>query len=204
MDKEHPINEKDLPRLLAKDLKQYSEQFVEYYWLFVRKLAYQLTRSDEDAEDLRQEVFKCVLQALERKTAEDIEHMKFSSYLRMATTHCYINMSRSKRKRRFVESLDTLTGMDLQEMLVDENTRERQPDVAFEDKELRHRVRELLNILPAQQRVAVMLRYGGELSYPSIARFLQISEDDAKSLVRDGKKKLKAEILAHPCPDYLK
>src|SRR5260370_35366880 len=196
MDKEYVFNEGDLPRLLAKDLKYYSRHFVEHYWGFVGKLASRHMRNDEDAEDLRQQVFESVLRALERKSAEDIEGIKFPEYLRMATKNCSINMSRGERKHQLVESLDTLEELILQETLVDEK-RERRPDTALEDKEFHRQIRELLSTLPSQQRVAVMLRHGWRLSYPDIARAMQVSEKNAKHLVRYGHKKLK-QIASAP------
>jgi RNA polymerase sigma factor (sigma-70 family) len=169
MDPKH-FQADDLPRLLATDLKQYCELFVEYYWVFVRKQACQLTRSDEEAEDLRQDVFLCVLRTLERKTAEEIEKIKFQGYLRSTTVHCYINRSRSNRQP--VESLDTPEGRVLQEMLMDENMRERQPEIALEDKEFRRKIAELLNTLPLQQHVAVWLKHGCGWRYPDIAQVM--------------------------------
>jgi|SRR5579859_379196 len=191
MDKEYCANEENLPTLLAKDLRKYSNQFVECYWSFVRNYAYQLTRSDEEAEVLRQEVFECVLRALERKSAEEIECIKFRGYLCKATRNCYYNIARSRRKHQLVESLDAPVGMALQEILEDENTHDGQPDIAFEEKEFRREVRAFLNILPEVQRVAVVLRYGLRFGYSSIARVLRISEREARSLVREGKKKLR-------------
>ena len=195
------FNETDLPRLLAKDLKRYWGQFTEHYWQFVMRKAYRLTKSVEDAEDLRQMVFESVLRALERKSTEDIERMKFRGYLSKATKHCHSNMFRGKYKHWLAESLDRL-GITLQEeMLVDE-TRERQPDAAYEDKEFHRQIRELLkDNLTAQQREAVMLRHGWGLGYPAIAQELQISEEDAKILVRDWKRKLKKVSSAYSCTD---
>jgi len=199
----YSVPEEDWPILLAKDLKRYSEPFVAYYWSFVGRLACQLARSNEDAEDLRQEVFICVLRALERKSTEEIEGMKFREYFHVATRHCHINkFLRGKRRLQFVESLDTPAGMILREMLVDENVRDRQPEMAFEYNELICKVRELLNSLPLQQSVAVMLRHGWGLGYPAIAQALQISEERAKYLVRCGKKKLKEIVSVQADDDH--
>ena len=185
------FQEEDLPRLLATDLKQYSDLFIEYYWSFVKKQARQLTKSDDEAEDLRQDVFLGVLRALERKSAEEIEQIKFRGYLCRTIGHCYINNRSRGNNRQPVESLDTPAGRVLQEMLMDENVREGQPEMALEDKEFRHKIDDLLNALPLQQHLAVWLRHGCGWGYPLIAQALQISEEEAKKLVQRGKQKLR-------------
>jgi len=192
MDKEHHIDESDLSVRLATDLRKHREEFVEYYWSFVRNYAYQLTRNDEEAEVLRQEVFECVLRALERKSAEEIVSIKFRGYLCKATRNCYYNITRSERKHQIVDSLDTPVGMAIQEILEDENTRDGQPDMVLEDKEFRQDVRKFLSTLPEEERVAVILRYGLRLDYPSIARTLRMSESEARKLVYEGKRILQA------------
>lgn len=176
------FQEEDLPRLLASDLQQYIDLFVRYYLSFVSKEARRLTRSAEDAEDLRQEVFECVHRALKSKSAEEIEDINFRAYLRTTTRNCSLN--RLRGKNRFAESLDIPS---LQETLVDENT----PETAFEHKEFCDKIRGLLNNLPPQQRDALMLKHGCSMNYSDIARLLGIPENRAKLLVKQGKKILK-------------
>src|SRR5204862_5467430 len=166
-----------------KDLTYYSEPFILYYWEFVGKLAHRYTRKHEDAEDIRQQAFMSVLRALKGKSAQEVECVKLRGYLHMAIRNCSINMHRGKDKYWLAESLDALLeDFILRETLIDEK-RERQPEAALEDKEFGRLVGELLNTLPSRQRMAVTLRHGLRLSYPEIARFMQISVRAASHLV---------------------
>ena len=97
-----------------------------------------------------------------------------------------------RRKHLPVESLDTPAGISIQETLEDNNERERQPEVAYEDTEFRNRIAKLLEHLPSLQGAAVMLKHGLDYKYPEIARIMHIPEKKAASLVKSGMRKLKA------------
>jgi len=185
-------SEEDLPGRLAADLNRYYEAFYEFYYPFVLRRARQLTRNSDEAKDLAQDVFECVLRALKRKDSDKIESINFRGYLYSAVYHCFQNMLRDHN--RLVNSLDTAEGIKIQDMLLDEDTRYGWPEGAFEDKEFNHYVYELLKILAPKHRIAVILRYGMSLSYPEIARRIGESEPETHRMVSAAMQKIRDAV----------
>jgi RNA polymerase sigma factor (sigma-70 family) len=184
------MSEEELRRLLASNLRRYEGLFVEYYYQYVFKCAREITNNDVNkAEDLTQTVFLCVLQALRKKRAEEIERITFKTYLRRATENCLRNMFRICKIT--AESLDTSDGIRLQALLIDPDVRYGWPENVFEGREFRRHLHELLRNLSPRHRKAVYWRIVRELPYPAIAQKMNVSEADAQSLVYYGKKKIK-------------
>ena len=74
---------------------------------------------------------------------------------------------------------------------------ERIPDVAVEQEaEAEPELWAAVRALPAGQRDAVFLRYVGDLAYRDVAAVLRCSEEAARQRVRDGMRRLRAEMGA--------
>lgn len=185
-----PVYEEDLPRLLASNLAYY-EVFYKFFrdWLF--HVAWRLVGNPDDAEELVQETFRLVLMALRRKTAEEIEKIKFRPYLTRAATNCYINSCRKKHVQTV--SLDAPGNMALLELL--EDMFFEQPEISLEHKEMSQRLYVLLQNLPVEYRVVVQLKHIRELNVTEIARVLGISHYKVKDRLSKGMDMLKAAAL---------
>lgn len=137
----------------------------------------------EAAEDAAQDVFVRMYRARGkyRPTA------KFSTWLyRIAVNHA-LNKVRDGKLRR----LRTLEAGRYRNPVEDSG-----PDAALEQEELRRVVRDALESLPPQQRMAVLLARFEELPYNDICRVMDLSLSALKSLVFRAKENLR-RVLEH-------
>lgn len=182
-----PVLEEALPGFLAKDLNAYFEMFHNFYrqWLFL--VSCRLIGNPDDAEDLTQETFMLVSEILKRKQAEEIEKIKFRSYLRRTATNCFINT-----RRKGCLSTVSLDAPESQERLeVLDDVLFELPESALENKESNQRVYVLLRNIPLKYRVVVVLTHIEELNITEVGRVLGISRYKAKKRLEEGMELLK-------------
>jgi RNA polymerase sigma-70 factor (ECF subfamily) len=132
-------------------------RLVEAYKRPVYNLAYRLLGNATDAEDAAQETF---LRAYAQLDSYDPQR-KFSSWLLAIAAHYAIDLLR--RRRVDLVSLDELPPW---RVLTAPTT---DPEDAVLERDTRDRVQALLDRLPADYRLAIVLRYWYDLSYTEIA-----------------------------------
>jgi RNA polymerase sigma-70 factor (ECF subfamily) len=133
------------------------------------------------AEDVAQDVFVKVYKArLKYEPAA-----KFTTWLfRITVNHC-LNEIRSRRSQP--------VGSAPMEELVEHPSPEN-PDDRMNSAELRSAVREALDGLPENQRMAVILSRYQDLSYDEIAETMNLSLEAVKSLLFRAKENLKEKL----------
>ena len=142
-----------------------------------------LLGSPEAAEDARSEVFARLPRAIERYDPV----LPFDRWLLSVTSHHCLDLLRRRRveSRLFVAELpetdsaavgDAPGASPLAAVLADEG---------------RGRVRAALTRLPERYRIALALRYDGELGYEEIARELGVTKNHVAILIFRGKQALR-------------
>jgi RNA polymerase sigma-70 factor (ECF subfamily) len=137
------------------------------------------------AQDVAQDVF---LRVWRRPNGFDARRGDLGAYLRLMARSRALDLWRSAQAGgRATDRLKIASGRD-------EARPEEQPVARFERSEHRATVRAALGTLPAPQREAVMLAYWGGLTADEIARRSGVPLGTAKSRVRLGLQRMRAEL----------
>jgi len=149
----------------------------------VHGLAYHITGSFSDAEDLAQEAFIKAYGHL--KQLQD--RSKFASWLNGVTA----NLCKSwlRRQKDNIVSVDESSDVSPQMIVYDT------PEKALADKEFRASVMKAVSALPEKNRLVITLFYLDGLSYKDIAGFLDTTVSTVQSRLQRGRKQLKEEML---------
>lgn len=143
-----------------------------YYSAILRYCGWHCT-VPEKAEDLTQETFLKLFQNLPRYKGRN----KFKAYLYTIANRLCIDES---RKKPFY-SLE-----DVEEIVSAQNE--------MAQAENREEIRRLLGVLSAEQREAVILRFGQELRFSEIAKVMGCSMRTAQSRVRNALRLMRKEL----------
>lgn len=144
-------------------------RIVEAYQMPVFNLAYRMLGTVTEAEDAAQETF---LRAYTRLKTYDPTR-KFSSWILSVASHYCID--RLRRRRGTTLSMEEIQHW---RWVSDERP---QPEDRLLDTERDRRIRQVLNELPEQYRLVIVLRYWHDLSYDEIAEITESSQSAIKS-----------------------
>ena len=159
---------------LAGDTEAFAA-LVNQYQKMVLALAFRMTGSLDDAEDLAQETFLRAYQQLDSFRGE----AKFSTWL------CKIVMNLSLNWRKRENRRSDIHAKWLENAISADAGREAFPD------ELSHRVQKALNKLPAKQRAAIVLTVYENHNYAEAAKLLDCAEATISWRVFAARQKLK-------------
>jgi RNA polymerase sigma-70 factor (ECF subfamily) len=169
------------------------EELFERYSSVVYSLVYHILGDREEALDVSQEVFLTIYRKIETFRGES--SLKTWIYRiaarRAANRFRWWNRLRRKGTVSLEEHLSKSPNSELFYSLKSEVP---SPEDMLLSKELRARIERLLDILPLQQRMAVVMRDIEGLSYDEIAQSLQISLGTVKSRIARGREMLKRHI----------
>ena len=147
-------------------------------------LAKSIVKSDEEAMDIIHDSYICVFQKL-----DNIKNLSgFKSYLRTTVVNRCKNYL-SKKKPLYLSDM-TEDGEDLELEDIDGEI----PDELLENKDVIECVRRVVESLPEEQRMCVILRYYDEMSLQEIADTLEVSLGTVKSRLSRASKKMRDEI----------
>ncbi len=147
-------------------------------------LAKSIVKSDEEAMDIIHDSYICVFQKLDNiKNAAG-----FKSYLRTTVANRCKNYLR-KKKPLYLSDM-TEDGEDFELEDIDGEI----PDELLENKDVIECVRRVVESLPEEQRMCVILRYYDEMSLQEIADTLEVSLGTVKSRLSRASKKMRDEI----------
>ena len=162
------------------------DEVVEQHSARVYRLAYRLTGSPHDAEDLTQEVFVRVFRSLDGYTPGT-----FEGWLHRITTNLFLDQARRKAKIRFDAFAD---GAETRIP-----SRAVTPDSAVLEGIFDDDVENALAALPPDFRAAVVLCDIEGLSYEEIADVLGLKLGTVRSRIHRGRSMLR-KALAHRAP----
>lgn len=147
-------------------------------------LAKSIVKSDEEAMDIIHDSYICVFQKL-----DNIKNLSgFKSYLRTTVVNRCKNYL-SKKKPLYLSDM-TEDGEEFELEDIDGEI----PDELLENKDFIECVRRVVESLPEEQRMCVILRYYDEMSLQEIADTLEVSLGTVKSRLSRASKKMRDEI----------
>ena len=145
-----------------------------------------LLRSPEAAEDARSDVFARLPSAITRYDAA----LPFDRWLLSVASHHCLDVLRRRRLETRLFASEPLES-ELAETVAAETGPGRSPLAGVLAEEGRDRVRDALARLPERHRIALVLRYYGELSYDEIAAQLGLTRNHVATLIFRGKQALR-------------
>lgn len=166
------LSDDELVEQIKSGDEQAAEELIKRYYTSILRYCKWHCSSVEKAEDLTQETFY----KLFRNISEYRGKKKFKAYLYTIANRLCIDES---RKASFYPLED-------EETLVDECNE----ILRLEDKE---EITYLLNTLSSEQREAIILRFGEQLSFEEIAKVMGCNMRTAQSRVRNGLKIMRKE-----------
>ncbi len=175
--------------ILVERLKQGDQTAFKYivdtYQNMVYNTCLSIVKSEEDAEDLTQEVFVQVYQSVHSFKGES----KFSTWLyRIATTKSLDHERKKKRKKRF-GFVKSIFGEDAQ---VEINPPDfNHPGVVLDKKERAAILFKAVDKLPDNQRVAFILSKVEGRSYQEISEIMGTTISAIESLLHRAKNNLR-------------
>ena len=180
------MNTADLTDTLARARHGDREGLAELYRAFgprVLGLCRHLLGSQEAAEDARNDVFSRLPQVIDRYDPA----LPFDRWLLSVASHRCLDLLRRRRleSRLFAAELDEVDGQPAG------GEPGPSPLGAVLTDEVRDRVRAALLRLPERYRVALALRYYGELGYDEIAGQLGLTRNHVAILIFRGKQALR-------------
>jgi len=173
-----PLNDADLvARVLVDDDHHAFAELARNHQSAVRGLLRQLTRSDVAlADDLAQEAFLRAYKNIRNFRGE----AKFSTWLYRIAYNCFREEARKRKE---------LVG-------IDEAKLEAEQDPQTVDPALKHDLMHALQLLPLNERSAILLCCQNGLSHDEAARVLDIPLGTVKTNVLRGREKLKRTLAA--------
>jgi RNA polymerase sigma-70 factor (ECF subfamily) len=187
MDRE--LSSEDLMARIAKGDEDAFEILVNRHQTSILNLIYRLIGDRTQARDLAQEVFLRVWQG-----AKTYKHeAKFTTWIYRVTANLCLNELKSSRLRKWFSFHRYDEG---NEKSVEETFPDGSPSA--EDllltRERSRRISEALQSLPANQRIALVLKRYDDLSYEEIARIMGCSVSAVESLLVRAKKSLQKKL----------
>jgi RNA polymerase sigma-70 factor (ECF subfamily) len=151
----------------------------------VYNLAYRMSNSPHEAEDISQEAFMRAYQSLARFNPS----YKFSTWLYQIT----LNIIRDKFKRKEIDyvSLDTPVETDDSEFYHQPADLTNNPEQIMAQKEDFQVIQQAILSLPLKYREVIVLRHLQDLSYIEIANILKLPQGTVKVRLYRAREQLK-------------
>ena len=179
-------------RLQQRDEKAF-EEIVRMYQHKVYNLVYRMIGSQQEAEDIAQEVFVTVFKSVDSFRGE----AKFSTWLyRIAANHCKNRMKylgrRSYKSTGELNEAAEREAVDAQPSSIRPHVDG--PDAVLEGLEMERTVQEGIKALEEEHRVLVILRDVEDLSYEEISSITGLELGTVKSRLHRARLQLKEHM----------
>ena len=183
--------------LLIEDLREGDMTalaiLVEKHKRLVYRLAFQITKNHEDADDVMQDTFLKVYESIHSFRQESA----FETWLYRIVVNQAMNLVKRRERRRESPLLGT-SEMEILSSLKRKVDLANNPHLNAERKELQKWVTRAVNSLPLKHRMVVMLHEFEGLTHPEIASILNCSEGTVRSRLHYARKKLR-DLLKTLC-----
>ena len=179
-------------RCLAGDTVAW-EQLVQQFHRRIYNICYRFTGSQDDAQDLTQDVFIKVYRTL---ASYDLDKGSFQTWVTTMTRNLLVDHFRKSKQDRATDSLEEPVADEDSPSLLDqiEDTAP-SPDQKLLTREKQQFVQRALQKLSPDLREAVILRDLQDMDYREIALALKVPEGTVKSRINRGRTEL-ARLLS--------
>lgn len=150
----------------------------------IYQLAYRLTRSPDDAEDILQDVFLKLYSNWAAVSSCD----NLAAWITRVVTNASIDLLRSRRPRRSVASTEALAGP---------SGRVEAPSRAIEAREFDEMLKKALDRLPAREMAALVLFDHEGIKSREVGRILGITEGAVRRYVFEARRKVKTMLAPY-------
>ena len=173
------------------------EEIVGLYHRRIYNVCYRFAGSQEDAEDLTQEVFIKMYRTLK---TYDTSKGAFITWVTTIARNLLVDHFRRSKYDRVTDSLESAPSGDPDALTVGEQLSDSgpSPDVGIQTQETQKAVHQALQKLSPELREAVILRDLQDMEYREIARVLRVPEGTVKSRINRGR----AELARHLSRTY--
>lgn len=182
------MNEQELIRLLKDGDQSAFKELVQTWQDMVYNTVLGILQSEEDAEDVSQEVFVQVFQSISSFKAES----KLSTWIyRIATTKSLDHLRKKKRKKRFAY-VQSIFGLQHEEK--EQPATFHHPGIVLDNKERAAVLFKAIARLPEKQKVAFTLHKIEGLSYQQVSEVMETTLPAIESLIHRAKGNLKKQL----------
>lgn len=179
--------------MAGQNHKEFQEVAIPHTDALLRT-ALRMTRNKSDAEDLVQEAFLKAYRFFDRFE----RGTNIRAWLFKIMTNLFINSYRDKAKRPEETSFDEMEEFSLYSKMTEEGKKDgTNPEKELFDKLYTDEVQKVLDRLPEEFRMAVMLNFVEGFSYQEIAEILGIELGTVKSRLHRGRKMLQKGLWEH-------
>lgn len=154
-------------------------------------VAFQMMKHEQDALDVMQESYISAFRNL--KNLEQPEKIK-SWFNRIVANKCKDLLVKKKRNPQFFSDMQREDDdREFEESIMDENLTF-SPEESVDYSETKRLMKQILENLPDEQRLCVLMYYYDELSVGEIAEALECSTNTVKSRLNYARKKIKMDV----------
>jgi RNA polymerase sigma-70 factor (ECF subfamily) len=182
-----------IKRCLGGDASAW-EEIVRSHNRRIYNICYRFTGSQDDAEDLTQEVFIRIYRTLK---SYDLERGAFATWVTTMTRNLLVDHFRKSKQDRMTDSIDATPPGEEDAPTLGDHIRDEKPtpDASVATKETQAMVQQALQKLSPELREAVILRDLQDMDYKDIAAALRVPEGTVKSRINRGRTEL-ARLLS--------
>jgi RNA polymerase sigma-70 factor (ECF subfamily) len=185
------MDESELIRAAQRGDQRAFEQLVRLYDQNVLRLAMNLLRSPEDANDIYQEAFLRVFKNLHSFRFD----CSFHTWLYRIVTNLCLDALRKRRVRREEDTVvETSEGFLDRMDTVEESRAHGDPQRQLLSRQLRGRIRQVLDGLTPRERAVFEMRHYQGLRLRAIGDMLGTSEEAAKNCLFRATQKMRAAL----------
>jgi RNA polymerase sigma-70 factor (ECF subfamily) len=178
-----------IQRLRNKEEQAYRE-LVERYSDLVYSTAYAIVQNELDAEDLTQECFVEITNAIYRFKGES----KLSTWMYRIVTNLALYHLRSKKIKKRFGFLFSIDDTENKSNPINNLKSADTPHQILEQKEKSKILFSALNQLPENQRIAFVLHNMEQQSYKEICEIMELSLSAVESLIFRAKQNLRQQL----------
>ena len=182
----------DIGKLVLEAQKGNQQAMAALYEQCYRRACYlarQLVKDEDEVQDILQESYIKAFSHLNTLQEPD----KFQAWLGRIVTNKCKDYLKQKRPMTFSDAFTDEEGKTSED--IEDDSEEFSPDAAVDYKETKRLVQEMIDELPEEQRIAIVLRYLEDLPVKQIAEIMECSEGTIKSRLNYGRKSIKEKVM---------
>jgi len=175
-------SDEELLRLIVEeDLASYFEILYDRYAPFIYNKCFWFVNNEEEAKDLTQEIFIKIYLNLHKFKGNS----KLSTWIYAITVHTSIKFVNRNKNKALLLSED-----NLQNYYIMENVDSTEPsdaellDIKYE------KLQQIMNVLPIEDKMLLLMKYQDDLSINKIVQILNIKESAVKMRLLRAKKRV--------------